>query len=210
MTYSLTTNKSLQEPASGDTNWDVNLNYNFTALDKALGGTQAFSVTGITTTQTLTLLQYQNLILKFSDVLTANLIYQVPSLVGGTWIIVNNTTGAFTLTFRTAAAGASVVIPQGTQSTVFSDGTNVYVADDASFRYNNSSTLFEGWNGTAWLPITGGATGGGNDQIFFQNGQAVTTNYSIPSGKNAMTAGPVSVNAGITVTIPSGSVWTIV
>ena len=56
----------------------------------------------------------------------------------------------------------------------------------------------------------GGATGAGTDAVFFLNNQAVTASYSIPSTKNAMTAGPITVNAGVTVTIPSGSVWTVV
>jgi len=41
------------------------------------------------------------------------------------------------------------------------------------------------------------------------NSATVATNYSIPSGSNAMSAGPVSVNSGIVVTVPSGSVWYI-
>jgi hypothetical protein len=42
------------------------------------------------------------------------------------------------------------------------------------------------------------------------NDQAVTASYSIPSTKNAMTAGPITVNAGVVVTVPSGSTWTVV
>lgn len=53
-------------------------------------------------------------------------------------------------------------------------------------------------------------TGGGSDQIFFENGQTVLTTYNITSGKNAMTAGPVTVNNSVSVTIPDGSTWTIV
>lgn len=56
----------------------------------------------------------------------------------------------------------------------------------------------------------GGATGGGTNQIFFENGQTISVNYTITSGKNAGTFGPVSINSGITVTVPSGSVWTVV
>ena len=56
----------------------------------------------------------------------------------------------------------------------------------------------------------GGATGGGSDKIFHNNDQTVTTSYTIPSGQNSMTAGPISINSGVTVTIPSGSEWTIV
>jgi hypothetical protein len=56
-----------------------------------------------------------------------------------------------------------------------------------------------------------GAIGGaGTNEVFFLNDQSVTASYSIPSTKNAMTAGPISVDAGVTVTIPSGSVWTVV
>jgi hypothetical protein len=77
-------------------------------------------------------------------------------------------------------------------------------------RFNTSTTSFEGYNGTAWGSIGGGATGGGTDQIFYLNGQTVTTNYSIPVGQNAGTFGPISVNSGATVTVPSGSTWSIV
>ena len=55
-----------------------------------------------------------------------------------------------------------------------------------------------------------GAKGGGSDQIFYENGQTVTTDYTITTNKNAVTAGPITINSGVTVTIPSGSYWSIV
>jgi hypothetical protein len=58
--------------------------------------------------------------------------------------------------------------------------------------------------------LAGGALGSGTNQIFYENDQTVTGSYSITAGKNAMTAGPVTVNSGITVTVPSGSYWSIV
>jgi hypothetical protein len=76
-------------------------------------------------------------------------------------------------------------------------------------RYNTSLGLFEGY-GSAWGTIGGGAVGGGSDRVFMENDQAITTNYTITTNKNAVTAGPVTVNSGITVTIPSGSFWSIV
>lgn len=63
--------------------------------------------------------------------------------------------------------------------------------------------------GLVWAPATAGATGGGTDQVFYNNDQTVTTDYSIPSGKNSISAGPITINSGISVTIPSGSVWVI-
>jgi hypothetical protein len=45
---------------------------------------------------------------------------------------------------------------------------------------------------------------------FWENNQTVAANYTITANKNAMSAGPVTVNNGITVTVPVGSAWTIV
>lgn len=55
-----------------------------------------------------------------------------------------------------------------------------------------------------------GARGGGADLIFYENDQVVTTDYSITPGKNAMSAGPITIADGADVVIPTGSVWTIV
>jgi len=56
----------------------------------------------------------------------------------------------------------------------------------------------------------GGATGGGSDEVFYENDQTVTTNYTITNGKNAMAAGPITINSGVTVTVGSGETLTIV
>jgi len=104
---------------------------------------------------------------------------------------------------KTSATG-SAEIPNGTQA-----------QRDASpsagfFRFNTDVSKFEGYSGTAWGSVGGGATGGGADAVFFENDVTVTANYTIGTSKNAMTAGPVTINGGVVVTIPSGSVWTIV
>ena len=77
-------------------------------------------------------------------------------------------------------------------------------------RYNTSLSTFEGYKAGAWGAIGGGATGGGSDDVFYENGQTVTSNYTLTTSKNAMTAGPVTINSGITVTVPSGQSWVIV
>jgi hypothetical protein len=71
-----------------------------------------------------------------------------------------------------------------------------------ALKTNGSGTL--SW-GTA-----GGALGGGTDQIFYENDTVVTQNYTIGTNKNALTAGPVTINSGVTVVVPSGSAWSIV
>ena len=58
--------------------------------------------------------------------------------------------------------------------------------------------------------LAGGALGGGTDQVFYENDQTVTTNYTLGTNKNAVTAGPVTINTGVTVTVPSNASWVIV
>jgi len=53
-------------------------------------------------------------------------------------------------------------------------------------------------------------TGGSPDRIFYENQITVTANYTITTNYNAGTFGPVTINSGVVVTVPSGSVWTIV
>ena len=54
-----------------------------------------------------------------------------------------------------------------------------------------------------------GATGGGTDQVFIQNDKIVYNNYTIPDTKNAFTIGPITINDGAVITIPSATAWTI-
>lgn len=82
-------------------------------------------------------------------------------------------------------------------------------ANSGMIRYNSDIGKFEGYT-TAWGSIGGGATGAGGDDVFYENGQTVTTSYTLTTNKNAMSAGPITINSGATVTIPSGASWTIV
>jgi hypothetical protein len=70
-------------------------------------------------------------------------------------------------------------------------------------RYNSSTGGFEGYT-TAWGSIGGGATGAGGDTVFQENSRTVTTSYTLTSGKSASCVGPITVNSGVTLTIPSG------
>jgi len=74
-----------------------------------------------------------------------------------------------------------------------------------------TATSFSG-DGSSLSNLPAGAPVGGasTNTVFFENDTAVAVNYQVTSGKNAMSAGPISINAGIAVTVPSGSSWTIV
>jgi hypothetical protein len=64
--------------------------------------------------------------------------------------------------------------------------------------------------GTLSWGTAGGATGGGTDDVFYENSQTVTTSYTLTASKNAMSAGPITINSGVTVTVPSGASWVVV
>ena len=65
--------------------------------------------------------------------------------------------------------------------------------------------------GSGDLDVGGaGAVGGGTDEVFYENDQVITTNYTLTANKNAMTAGDITINNGITVTVPNGATWTVV
>ena len=74
-----------------------------------------------------------------------------------------------------------------------------------------TATSFSG-DGSSLSNLPAGAPVGGasTNTVFFENDVAVAVNYQVTTNKNAMSAGPIAINAGIAVTVPSGSSWTIV
>ena len=76
-----------------------------------------------------------------------------------------------------------------------------------------TATSFVG-SGANLTDVDAGATGGGSDRVFFENEVTVDTNYTIGTTlgqtANALSAGPITISAGVTLTVPSGSVYTVV
>jgi len=99
---------------------------------------------------------------------------------------------------------SSLTIPSGT--TAQRDGTPAV----GMFRHNSTLNQFEGYNNGAWGAIGGGAgaTGGGSDEVFFESDQAVTTNYTLSSGKHAHTVSP-TINNGVSVVVPNNAILVI-
>lgn len=131
---------------------------------------------------------------------SANLFYDSANIRLGVGTSTPGVTAAFVGT-------DAILLPKGT--TAQQPGSSVV----GMLRYNTTTNAFEGYSGAtpAWAAVGGGgATGGGSDAIFWQNGQTVNTSYTITSSYNAGTFGPVTVASGVTVTVPSGSVWSVV
>ena len=76
-------------------------------------------------------------------------------------------------------------------------------------RYNTTEASFEGYAAGAWGSIGGGATGAGGDQVFYENELTVTTSYTLTTNRNAMSTGPITIDSGVIVTVPTGQRWVI-
>lgn len=142
------------------------------------------------------------------------------------------TTDNIGVTLSTASFAAPPVLGSTTPNTVYA--TDLYASGAVQFtgtgaallntgttaqrpgtpasgmvRYNSTTGKFEGYTNGAWGSLGGGATGGGPDQVFVENGQTVTTSYTITTNFNAMSVGPITIDAGAEVGVPSGSTWLI-
>tara|TARA_R110000868_G_scaffold109032_1_gene297049 strand:- start:1026 stop:1967 length:942 start_codon:yes stop_codon:yes gene_type:complete len=117
--------------------------------------------------------------------------------------IANGSITAAQLDFKSANGAGAVILPAGTTAQR-PTGTS------GSIRYNSTTGQFEGYTTSAWGSIGGGATGGGNDTVFFLNANTVTANYTISTGFNALSAGPITINSGVTVNISNGANWVVV
>jgi len=105
-----------------------------------------------------------------------------------------------TVVSKTSATG-SAELPSGT--TAQRDGT----PSAGYLRWNTTDTSAEVYDGSAWA-----AVGGGNSTTegLYEHSNTISSNYTIGTGNNAVSAGDITINSGVTVTVPSGSNWVIV
>ena len=127
-----------------------------------------------------------------------------------------------TLGVSSGGTGATSLTANGV---LIGNGTSAVTAVDMSTKGSllagdgsgNPSTLGVGTNtfvltadsseatGLKWAAAGGaGATGAGGDEVFVENERVVTTSYTLSTNKSAMCVGPITINTGVTVTIPSG------
>ena len=75
---------------------------------------------------------------------------------------------------------------------------------------SNGQVLKMGASDPAWGADAGGGPSLGTDHIIRTNAKTIAENITFDGTENGMSAGPVTINSGYTVTVTSGSTWTIV
>lgn len=124
--------------------------------------------------------------------------YQTAAVITSNVVIVGNTT----IGTNNISVGSTFSV-NSTQASInsVSLSLNGVVANSGQVLLGNSSAVY--WSNTS-------AQGANNDQVFLLNGTTVTANYAIPTGYNAVSGGPITINSNVNVTIPTGSYWTVV
>jgi hypothetical protein len=120
------------------------------------------------------------------------------------------TTNTVTLNSATIVAPAELAI-SSTGAVKLPSGTTAERPSGTAgqIRYNSTLDRYEGYANSACNALGAGATGGGADTVFVENSQIVTTSYTITAGKSAMSTGDITINSGVTVTVPTGSRYVI-
>ena len=127
---------------------------------------------------------------------------------GGDVIIQAQDSGAVFTGIHTFSTSGATLDGSGIK---VSTGATISPIGNASFTGIVTASSFIGdGSSLSNLPASAPVGGASTNKVFFENDTAVAVNYQVTSGKNAMSAGPIAINAGIAVTVPSGSSWTIV
>jgi hypothetical protein len=138
MTTATTTNKQLYliTPGTEVGAWGPYINSTTSILDKALGSTLTVAMAAANVTLSSADAEYQRILI--TGTLSANLNLTFPAGVGGAWIVTNSTSnsgGPWTIT-ATTGSGTTAILTQGYSTFIYSDGTNIGLANPAVIQNN--------------------------------------------------------------------------
>ena len=139
------------------------------------------------------------------NISTANVTATGAGAFTGNVSAANFSTSGFANAANVVASGNSQF--NGTGALKIPVGTNGQRPTPATgmVRFSSTDVQFEGYNGTTWTSIGGAAAGG----AVYENKQSITANYTMSTNYNGESVGPIQIDSGVTVTIPSGSRWVV-
>jgi hypothetical protein len=181
----------------------VNLQSNVTGiLPIANGGTGTNSTTFVNLTTNVTgVLPNANTTASSSNGASTIVARDSSGNFAANSVTVNTITANSTPSNLIFSSTGAITAPVGTTAERPSPATGM-------LRFNSTGVAFEGYNGSSWSSL-GGAQGGTGNPFVYENDITVTANYTLTSGKNGISAGPITIDSGATVTVPDGSTWTI-
>ena len=122
--------------------------------------------------------------------------------VGGNLAVTGTSafTGAITAAADATFSGTGQVkLPAGTTAQRSASPANGMI------RYNSDQDQIEGYVDGVWGGISGAQAGG----AILTNKDIASVNYTITTGENGLSVGPITVNSGVTITISSGQRWVV-
>lgn len=144
----------------------------------------------------------------------ANAGYLTSSAIGSSVLAFDSNLQSFVNTFTlptTDGTNGQVLRTNGSGVLSFVTPSVVAALDDLTDVTITSPTTNQvlQYNGTAW--VNGTSTGGGAvaNGCIYENSTNITSNYTLTTGKNAMSVGPISIASGVSVTVPSGQRWVV-
>ena len=156
----------------------------------------------ITSLGTLTDLAVTGNVIAGANVTAANLVAtsSIRTGTGANIIMAPNT-------YIGTGATTGVRVPVGASG----DRPAANTANVGMIRFNSTIGMFEGYTGNEWVEFSRqvSAVGGGTNKVFQENETLITEDYTITAGKSAMSVGPITMAAGVTITIPAGKRWVI-
>jgi len=110
-----------------------------------------------------------------------------------------------------------VLLVAGTDYTATS-GTSIVLTSAASTSDNLEAVAYDVFSLTDAVSATNGGTFGGsigatgfyNNSAFYENAQSVSSDYTLNTSRNAMSVGPITIDSGVTITIPTGGRYVVI
>lgn len=127
----------------------------------------------------------------------------VPSLWNSRWRAITEN-----FLYLMERAGKAIQFTSKTGAAIITKGTSEQrgLPEEGHFRFNTDTRRFEGGNGDAWGSL-GGATGGGNDAVFYENEKVIRSPYVLNT--HAVSAGGIEIAEGGSVEITPGNGWSV-